>query len=360
MAVGTALAILGSVAAGAVSSGIQAGAAGDASRAASNAALQSGQLQADAANRATALQGQVYADQRNLSAPSVRLGAGALSRQARMAGLSPEEINQFYNGQVNALNQPFAGAPGGPGSTLSEDELQAAFPALAQEWAGWERAGNSRTNGHRTLYGDFAGYVRSKQGGDALLRPQETQATGAQSTEDYAAQDLGNLDEFAPQQFEFGADELYADPSYQFRRDQGEAALNRRASSAGRYYSPATDQALIDYNQDYASTEYDNAYSRAFNEFQIEDTNKWNRLGALSGAGANATAQLIQGGQNYASGASQTMQNAGNAQAQGVLNAGNARASGYQAQGNAWAGFAGNTVPGAIGFAQGQGWFGKG
>lgn len=351
MAIGTAAALLATVASSAIGAGASSSAAGRAANAQASAATQAAQIQADAANRATDLQASVYQDQRNLSSPSVRLGAGALARQARMAGLTPAEIAQFYNGQVNALNAPMPGS----GGTLSDAELQQRYPDLYAQWQG---LGHDGINGNAAANPTFSGYVRNTQGADALTRAPQ-QATGDPGA-DYAAQDLGNLDEFAPQQFSFTAQDLYADPSYQFRLDQGQKALERSAAARGRLFSGATGQALVDYGQQSASQEFDTAYNRAFNAFQIEDTNKWNRLGALSGAGSNATAQLMSSGSAYASGAGQTIQNAGNAAAQGVLNAGNARASGYQAQGEGWGGFFNNTIPGAIGFAQGQGWFGKG
>lgn len=59
---------------------------------------------------------------------------------------------------------PGAGIPTG-GSAYSavsaENYLRQRFPQEAALWDSWERAGNSNTNGHRTLWGDFTGYLQS-------------------------------------------------------------------------------------------------------------------------------------------------------------------------------------------------------
>lgn len=314
-----AAAAIGAAVIGAAGTAAASNSARSGARAQANAASSAADLQAQAANRATDLQQSIYTDQRNLTVPNAGLGAAALARQARMAGLTTDEINQFYNSQMRALNTPFV--------PTQSQESGGGVLGPAQYDLGY--APGSAYGGHVDPNGPNF---------------------------DYAARDLGNLDEFAPQQFQFGAQELYNDPSYAFRRDQGQAALERSAAARGLLFSGATGQALIDYNQDYASQEYDNAYTRAFNAFQIEDTNRWNRLGALSGAGANAQAQLIQGGQNFANNVSQNMQNAANAGAAGIIGAANARASGYQAQGQMWNGFA-NNLSGLIGFGAGNGWF---
>lgn len=329
MAIGTAAAVLGTVAAGAISSSVQSNAASKAGRVAADASLQGAQIQADAANRATDLQGAIYADQRNLLGATGRLGAGALARQARMAGLSADEARGFYNDQVTSLNAPFSPTSQGGGTYVPPQQ--------------------------QTVLGP--GGMTYQQDGPITQQPAPTQNM-PQAQVDYAAQDLGNLDEFAPQTFQFTEQDLYADPSYGFRVEQGQKALERSAAARGQLFSGATGQALQDYGQNMASTEYDNAYRRAFNSFQVADTNKWNRLGALSGAGADAQAQQLAAGANYAQGASQTIQQGAAGQAAGVRAAGAARASGYQGAGEAWGGFWGDTVPGGIGVGAGKGWFG--
>jgi hypothetical protein len=107
------------------------------------------------------------------------------------------------------------------------------------------------------------------------------------------------------------ADDLMnEDPSYQFRRSQGEQGINRSAAAGSGQLSGATLRALARYNQDFASTEFQNSF---------------NRLSSLAGVGQNATNAVGAAGQNYANNVSNNQ-----------LAAGNARAAGYVGQANAF------------------------
>lgn len=96
---------------------------------------------------------------------------------------------------------------------------------------------------------------------------------------------------------------MQMDPSYQFRLQQGQGALENSAAARGGMLSGNALRALSDYGQNTASMEFGNIA---------------NRLAGLSGTG-QATAQNLGGfGQNTA-----------NAVGGNMLNAGQARASGY-------------------------------
>ena len=82
------------------------------------------------------------------------------------------------------------------------------------------------------------------------------------------------------------------EPGYNFRRDEGEKAINRAASARGGYFSGGTLRELGRYNQEYASNEYSKGYGR------YQD--RLNRLGQLATLGYNATTNLSNVGQNYA------------------------------------------------------------
>jgi hypothetical protein len=133
------------------------------------------------------------------------------------------------------------------------------------------------------------------------------------------------------------------DPGYQFRFNQGMKALQATAAARGNLLSGGTAKAAQRYGQDYASNEYGSVYNRAlgeyqqnYNIFQQNNTNKFNRLAALSGIGQQTASELNSAGQNYANNAGNLMLNSGNAQAQGINNAAAARASGYNNQANAY------------------------
>ena len=89
----------------------------------------------------------------------------------------------------------------------------------------------------------------------------------------------------------------------------------------------------------------------AWNEFQTADTTNWNRLSAISGIGNQETANIINGGQSYATGTTGALENSANAQASAVQTGANARANAYTQSGNAVSGVFNNAIPGALGFS---------
>jgi hypothetical protein len=119
----------------------------------------------------------------------------------------------------------------------------------------------------------------------------------------------------------FGMSDYTADPGYAFRLSEGQKALDRAAASKGGFNSGAAAKALIDYNQNMGSQEYGSAYDR----YNTNQTNLYNRLAGISGTGQMAANTLGSAGQNYA-----------NAVSGNINAAGNARAAGSIAQGNAW------------------------
>ena len=106
--------------------------------------------------------------------------------------------------------------------------------------------------------------------------------------------------------------DLITDPSYQFRFGEGQRAIQNRAAALGKRFSGNMLQALTDYGQDYASTEYGNAY---------------NRLASLSGTAQGATSQMNQAGQNYANSVGNLAMGAGDARANAAMASGNAQAN---------------------------------
>ncbi|PZX29474.1 hypothetical protein C7416_104479 [Cupriavidus phytorum] len=118
----------------------------------------------------------------------------------------------------------------------------------------------------------------------------------------------------------FSAEDFQKDPGYEFRLGEGQKALEASAAARGGLLSGAAAKALSQYNQNFASNEYQNAYNR-YNQNQ---TNTFNRLASLAGVGQTATNATQQAGQNYANQASQN-----------ALYSGTARASAYGTGANA-------------------------
>ena len=115
--------------------------------------------------------------------------------------------------------------------------------------------------------------------------------------------------------------DIYDDPSYKFRLQQGTDAIQSSAAAQGGLLSGATLKALQNYGQDYASQEYSNAYNR----FNADQTNRFNRLSTLAGMGQNAAAQVGNNGM-------QTSQ----AVANNTMAGANALAAGQVGQADAW------------------------
>ena len=123
----------------------------------------------------------------------------------------------------------------------------------------------------------------------------------------------------------YSGQDIYDDPSYKFRVNQGNNAIQGGAAAQGGLLSGATLKALQNYGQESASQEYQNAYNR----FNADQTNQYNRLSNLVGIGQNAAAQTGNAGTQTAQAiANNTMQGA-NSQAAGTIAAGNSTANSF-------------------------------
>ena len=89
-----------------------------------------------------------------------------------------------------------------------------------------------------------------------------------------------------PGQFQFSQD----DPSYQWRLQQGQDALERSAAGRGGLQSGATLKALTNYAQGAASQEYQNAFNRFMADRQ-QDFGEWSGVNQM---GLNASGQRLQ------------------------------------------------------------------
>lgn len=169
-----------------------------------------------------------------------------------------------------------------------------------------------------------------------------------------------------------------ADPSYAFRKQQGNDAIQKRQLASGNFFSGGALKEIDDYNSGLASQEYGNAfqrylnkdatnfrnsqanfgnamtgwtaadnagfrnngaaYDRGWNENQrdynrwVDDYNRgttadntnWDRLTYLDKAGLSATGVGVNAGQNTSDNVSNLTSQAGNAQAGGYINSANA------------------------------------
>jgi len=136
------------------------------------------------------------------------------------------------------------------------------------------------------------------------------------------------------------------DPGYKFRLQQGQQALENSAAARGGLLSGGTAKALADWSQQDASNEYQNVYNRAFNTFETNQTNTWNRLAAMAGLGQEANTQLLGAGNSVLGATGGTTASIGSQVGQNINNAGAARASGYVGSANALSGALGGGISG--------------
>lgn len=121
---------------------------------------------------------------------------------------------------------------------------------------------------------------------------------------------------FGPEQFKANMD-----PGYQWRLQQGAQGVMNQSSVGGSSLSGPALKALMEYNQGAASQEYSNA----FNRFQTQQGNIFQRLTSMAGLGQNAAA----GVGNNAMSAGQTI-------GANIVGGANAAAAGQVGQANAW------------------------
>ena len=122
----------------------------------------------------------------------------------------------------------------------------------------------------------------------------------------------------------FGPDQLKSNlaPNYQFMLNQGLGAQNQNLNASGGGSNIGT--AGTKFAEDYAS----NAYQNAFNNYQAQQTNIYNKLSGIAGIGQNA----VTGLSNLATGNATNISNLGvgaaNAVAQGQVGSAAAQAQG--------------------------------
>lgn len=124
--------------------------------------------------------------------------------------------------------------------------------------------------------------------------------------------------------FDYSLSDFYKDPSYNFRLQQGEQGITRASAASGIASGSPGLKALMRYNQDYASTEYGNAFNRAFGVDQANKQTQYNFLSGIAGMGQNAAAMTGSAGTAAAAGSSQALMTGGQAIGAGTIGAASA------------------------------------
>ena len=360
---------------------------------ASDAASDAAAGQRESAAQSNALQRYMYDNNVAMNAPAMNTGNAARDRLSYLLGLSPtgftgtgaggsrqlmtrDSLRQQLQGQYTRTG-PAPGSAvfnadnldpmtrmmyearyrnGDPAERAAFEAQHMGVPTSVRDLSG----ANTGIHGDTLQYGQRQDQTTLDEAGlnaeiDRRLAEQDAQQRAA---EEAARNDpnYGRLsqefkfDTYTPDKFSYTGEDLYDDPSYQFRLQQGQKALDRQGAAAGRFLSGRQLQASSNYNQGAASQEFQNAYSRALgtfntnegNRFNAFSTNQGNRFNAhqanfantvnpllsLAGSGQVSAQFLGNAGTNYANQVSQNLQGAANASGAAGIAGANAMSNG--------------------------------
>jgi len=137
------------------------------------------------------------------------------------------------------------------------------------------------------------------------------------------------------EEFSFTGKDLASDPGYKFGLDQGTQGIERGQASRGNFLSGAAMKELGRFNQDYAGTKFNDAYSRNLGTWNTNraayDTNRntiYSFLTGQSTMGQNSAAQVGTNNQQTANAIGNNITAAGNASAAGTVAGSNALVNG--------------------------------
>lgn len=131
-------------------------------------------------------------------------------------------------------------------------------------------------------------------------------------------------------------------PAYQFQLQQGQQGVRNQETGTGALSGSALKD-LTSYNQGMANT----SFNTAFQQYQEQNTNTYNRLANIANLGQSAASMTAQTGTSLAGTAAQAATNYGTAAAGGAVGVGNALSGGASNAGALWSmyGGGGQTPP---------------
>lgn len=331
---------VGTAVAGVAGSAMSSSASGKAANAQQQAAQDANDLQRELYEKNTA-NFQPYLDAGNsgLQALLYRMGLGGGSSGGTFKTadqLRQELLPQYTKSSSSAYS-------GGEPPTLQQlgissySRAQWGYDPQAKKWGYLLDPAGSGDSGSSSPYWVYAGNQQSNSVDESGLQA----AINARLAEqDKQRSTQANDPNFGFLLKRFSDTNWQADPGYQFRLDQGNKALQNMAAMTGNLNSGRALKDAIGYNSGMASQEYGNAYNR----FNTDQTNIYNKLAALAGMGQSSASSLAGVSQNYGA-------QVGNNLAQGA----NASAAGTIGQSNAWNQGIGTAANALGGYAMGRG-----
>lgn len=245
--------------------------------------------------QATALQKEIYEQTRGDVQPWYKAGVGGVNKLADLLGISGGSVQgrqDIYNELLPQYTQQQTTQGGGMWTGMdgalygSEDEATGSY-----DWDQWEQRGTKVPVGGVTQ--QYAPQTSETIDYDALNAAVEERLGSQGTPEGYGSL----LERFDMSKFE-------EDPGYQYRQDEANKALQRQMAAQGvtlggggyGEVNPAAMRAMQEQSQGLAAQEYGSAFDR----YNIDQTNTYNRLAGIAGMGQQATGQMAGAGKNYA------------------------------------------------------------
>ncbi len=308
-----------------------------------DASKDAARTQQQAADRATEEQRRQYDQTREDMAPWRDMGGAALNQLGYLMGIGGYGGGAGGSQSQNWLTEAQIREQLTPQFTSQTPSGGSSYNNRPQYVTVYDGTGNDQDTGRQVLFsGGQSTASRVDEAGlnAAVQQRLQEQQTQRQAAEEAARKAAESDPAFGSLLRRFTMDDYLEDPGYQFRLQQGEQAINRAAAAAGRYDSGRALKDLNEFNSGLASQEFGNAYNRWNND----QTNIFNRLSGVAGTGQQATNQLAHYGANM------TNNIAGN-----IVGAGNAAAAGQMGAANAWSGALGNTTNALSQYFSGRG-----
>jgi hypothetical protein len=285
----------------------------------SKSAKKAGEASEKASKDANKLQKYMYDTSRADQEPWRQAGGNALSRLMTGLGLGSSSAPDRQS-IMNELRGNYTTNASSQASPSGRNEPMKGSPEWMQRWA-WENE-----NPHVTW--DGLREYNQPQGQSGIDYAGLNSAVDEEYKRRMAAYEAGKNDPFSGSLMKkFSLQDYVADPGYQFRLSEGMKGLDRSAAARGGLQSGSALKAAANYSQNAASQEYGNAYNR----YNTDQGNQYNRLANVAGFGQTANNANAMTGMNYANQVGGNIWN-------NAANQGNAALAQGNARGNAWSG----------------------
>lgn len=308
-------------------------------------------IQTKEAEKALALQKEIYGDIKGLTKPYYDAGTASLDQLMTYLGLSGSTGAKTREQFAAELTPQYTTTTGGPATKMYVGPDGRVYDSSdPNKFSAAYAANNKGSTGFQNDYNRFTRALLGKADyglEDLGFKPMSPST----SSVNYDGLNKAIDEAMAKQEADgkpagFGkllADyEFEEDPGYLFAKEQGNTAIERRLASQGKIFTPEAMKALSEYNTGMAAQGYDAGFARD----QQSKSSIYNMLASTAGMGQVATGQQANAGTNYANAATDL-----------YTGIGNVKAAGKQADNASRGSMFGSLVDAGLGYASG-GWAG--